>query len=739
MDDGWLTIAEVAELYEKSGKWVREEVKNQTFDLTREVTSPGRGGKAVQIHWTSLGERAKRQYQALQQAPAAPAEVLNPLEHPAWAMEEMQRRLDVLRRWDIRSAETPRKRRTLVRKHFAEELGLSHSTLYKWERAYAQEGEAGLMPKYARERKEQRVLTQEIKGTIRNWYNTQHKRSAKIIHEMLEDYCRQCGLKLPSYSSVAHYVGGLSESVRSYGRGTAAAWRANFEPVARRDWQSLLVNEIWCGDHRQIDILCKQKITTRTKSGVRSYWKVAAPWLTVWLDLRSWCYTGWHLAWAPNSYTIALALRDGIIGYGVPRIVYVDCGKDYRSAYLSHKQIREQRIGKIPLNADMAAFAAGNNIDVNPDGLLDALDIDKRHAQPVNLQEGFKGGVPRAKPVESSFNWFRAMEHEFPGWRGERPDQMPEATRKMLAKRIDENTPLPTFDDVLQAVSDSIAEHNSRSHGEREKAANEYFDEPYIVRLPESQHRALDVLLWPGKPVKVTNSAVWHKGSEYQAPELASWGGEKLIVREDPRNIERVVVMTPGRPSQFVCVAENMSFRKVSYHPTREDYKENVAKPKAEARRTMEALQDAYETLHADDAELLERGKAQRTSPDDDDTPPTPPKPRGGKPRGGKPKPAPQAPPKSGLQAGGKGNKVYVLSERTASTVKESTAEYATTKERINKVIPKAYHDAASGVERADRKAETREILEDTSSVQPAFKFVDGRWIAINGAATQTG
>lgn len=224
----------------------------------------------------------------------------------------------------------------------------------------------------------------------------------------------------------------------------------------------------------------------KTRSGVKTVWKVAAPWLTLWLDIHSYCFTGWHLAWAPNSQTIALALRDGILSFGVPESIYVDCGKDYRSMYLANKQLRESNIGKILPSADLQTFAEMNGMNINPEGILDALGIEKRHAIAVNKKDAFRGGVPRAKPIEGSFTWFIAMEKELPGWRTNDGKQMPETTRKLISGAISETMPLPTFEDVERFVAELAG--TEASAGKIEKVLQKvYHDAAEAVEKADRQ------------------------------------------------------------------------------------------------------------------------------------------------------------------------------------------------------------------------------------------------------------
>lgn len=721
----WLSSKKVAELEGVTQRLVNRKVSNGEYNLVREKTGCGRGGKQHEIHLTALAPDIQRAYREREEgAPVEPPVIVDPLDQPQWALDEMQRRLAILQAWEAALAAPHYKRKSELKQDFCAAHDINAATLYRWEAAYREKGAAGLMPSYPRERAEQRRLTPDLQGKIRDWWLTPKNRTVKVTVEMLEQYCQQTLTTCPGYHSIAAYCRDISESEKDLHQKGESAWRAKHEPTVKRNAATLRTLEIVCGDHRQIDILCKLKIRENIRGVKRAYWVARAPWLTLWLDLHSWAFVGHHVAWSPSSETIALALRDCLINVGVPESLYVDCGKDYRAMYLSNKRMQYTKPFRVAYNRDTADFASANHIQMNPpgiDGILDVLDIPKRHAQAVNFKAPFSGGVPRAKPIESSFNWFIDTEHEFPGWRSNSAQTMPEATRKLIA-HIDDSTPLPTIEDVAAAIKASIAEHNARSHGDREMAAREYLSAAHITRLPESQHKALNVLLWPIEKCKVWNSQIYVNNAPYMSPELAKWGGETLTARFDPANMERVIVMTRTRPSEFVCVAENQDMRKMSWHPTAEDFKEFVVKPRKEAKHAMESIAEAYETLQSSDAELLQRGQRQQTraAVAPEETPP--PKPRGGK---RPPKIDSEARP-SGLQNDGK---TYLLSEfreRKAGTAAEAVVEPTTARATVEKVLPKAYHEAAAAVERADRRTE----VEKETQRRGRMAYVGGRWVA---------
>ena len=720
----WLSLKQVAELEHITARAVQKKIAS--YAQTREVKGIGRGGKRIEIHYSCLSAAARERFASQQIVNPTEAAVVDPLAHPEWAMAAMRERLAILNEWQIARAQVKAAhgKVTQAKAEFAAAHGMDAATLFRWEQRYAERGVEGLMGDYHRARPEKRLMTDDLKAVLRKWYLTATRRTAKTCHAYLEQYCAAHQVNCPSYGAAAAFLREITQSEQDLHRRGEAYWRAHHEPTIIRDYSGLYVNELWCGDHRQLDVLCKHPVVIKTRAGAKTVWQLGRPWLTIWLDLKSWCYVGWHLSWQPNGYTIALALRKGMLAFGVPSAVYVDCGKDYRSMYLSNKRISEGMTGRIPYNADTRDFCAANKIAVNPEGILDALGIEIRHAQPVNKLDAFKGGVPRSKPVESSFNWLHAMEQELPGWCGNKPDNMPDATRKLIKGEITAETPLATLDEMRGIVAESIRQHNATPHGDRDRTPEAYYQDAAITVISESQRDALNVLLWRAERKRVVNAQVWLNDVAYTHPELAKWGGESIHLRYDPDDMSRVICMTTGRPAEVICVAENQTLRQLGWHPSAEDVQKYIRAPHKQALQSLADNYAAQDIVHLSDEEMITRGFRKALTDGSPTEPPTPKPPRGGKP---KPKPKPE----SGLQ---RDNKTYVLAEYrdkkggASASADAAPPKAATPTANVEKVLPKVYHDAAAAVEQADH----RQIEEQQETQRRGrLRHVGGRWVAV--------
>lgn len=77
-------------------------------------------------------------------------------------------------------------------------------------------------------------------------------------------------------------------------------------------------NEWWIADNHTFDVM------VRDKSG-----KLHRPYLTAFLDARSGIFTGYYITYNPGSEATLIALRKGILEYGIPDNIYVDNGREF--------------------------------------------------------------------------------------------------------------------------------------------------------------------------------------------------------------------------------------------------------------------------------------------------------------------------------------------------------------------------------------------------------------------------
>ncbi len=101
-----------------------------------------------------------------------------------------------------------------------------------------------------------------------------------------------------------------------------------------REYDDLESNEYWIADNHTFDVIVVDK------NG-----KQHRPYLTAFLDARSGIFTGWYITYSPSSDATLIALRRGILKYGVPKNIYVDNGREfltYDVGGLGHRQKKKK-------------------------------------------------------------------------------------------------------------------------------------------------------------------------------------------------------------------------------------------------------------------------------------------------------------------------------------------------------------------------------------------------------------
>lgn len=210
-----------------------------------------------------------------------------------------------------------------------------------------------------------------------------------------------------------------------------ATYRRHLSPFIQQHAESWGAGELWIGDHKQLDVICRWK-----QSKVR-------PWLTAWMDWRTRKVCGYVLSANPDSSTIMAALAHGLrdkSNNGGPGAVWIDNGRDY-SAWMFHGQTKAQRRAKIDVRIDEPLAA----------GIFGWLQIEPHFALAYN-----PNGKARLE------RWFRTLESfckTFDTYTGHSVDVKPER----LAEILEDESLIPSFEHVQERIVAHIAGNNLRA------------------------------------------------------------------------------------------------------------------------------------------------------------------------------------------------------------------------------------------------------------------------------------
>lgn len=304
-------------------------------------------------------------------------------------------------------------------------LDLSAASIYRWRKAYAEGGKNALMTAYGKS-KGQSIIPDEVFAVFRSVYMSESRPSTQAAYIAALGFwsqkAQENGAKIDKFPCLATFEYRLKnesdESARYYARYGEAAWNRRYGRSVARDYTQITCGECAVGDHMQLDVLCLLPDGSTCR-----------PWLTAWTDFKSRKMLGWDLhAEAPNSDHIFTSFRAMVRDFGLPKYIYIDNGKDYRSR----------------------DFAGGRKLDeARTSSLMADLGVEVHFALPYNAQ---------AKNIERRFRDFHNYcERILVGYTGTNVTKRPEAL-----KRQQKSGRLLTFAEVEEIVTKFINETLNR-------------------------------------------------------------------------------------------------------------------------------------------------------------------------------------------------------------------------------------------------------------------------------------
>lgn len=558
-DDPYLTVEEAIRWTGWSERTLYRRLGDGELAVRPSAQSGLNGKPLSEIRLASLPQEAQLRYWAAQQV-AAPVEPvhLNLAEVPESGRAETMQRVQLVHRALMLLDGVERNPQGLAM--LAIEANVSLPTLYRWIRSYRERGVAGLVPKHGQTKGRFIAIPDAVQTIIAQEYLRPERPSVTDVHRTVWAICEEARIPAPSVATINRYLATIPRPLVIAQRLGPKAYRAQGEPKIRRDYTDLAVGEMWVGDHRELDVFVQGAVDAGGKL------KVFRPWLTAWLDLRSRTCVGWHLDLVPNSHTIALALRAGILRFGLPQRLYMDNGKDYRANFWGGKSLRSRAV----------------EMDSDTRTVLVQLHISVSHAQPY---------TPWAKAIEPWFgHTFPVWERTLKGWCGSDNKERPEKLAGEIA-----SGDLLTLDDLRASLSERIERYHDTEHSALDATPRSQW-QGIEKKIPDP--RALDVVLMRHKPAKVYQDGIRLFGLRYWHDGLIPLQGRTIEIRYDPANIGALICFSDRN---FVCEArQDKAF---SMQLTEQERQELVRRRKA-ARKILTDYRETQTIAHDQDQAL---------------------------------------------------------------------------------------------------------------------------------------
>ncbi len=314
------------------------------------------------------------------------------------------------------------------------------------------------------------------------------------------------------------------------GRSRKNDWQKFQEGFVTRDVSQYRAGELWIGDHTELDFMV-----------INENGKPDRRWITAYIDIRTGLLVGYHLSWQPNSNTIALAFRNGVLGTqlkacvesedglhyspvqvnSVPEVVMLDNGKDYRSKYT------QRVMGKI---------------DFDDSARLSIQRITRLHyTAPYH-------GQSKAQ-MERWFGTIQQMVKYLPGYKGNKyqntPDSLKAETKQGKLLHVEQF-------DMMIAIAINTYNNRIRRSLKEQSPLQCYLTNQTVQRTIDP--RVLDFLMLKAENKVIRRCQFTLFGQEYYSDSLLAFNGKHADIYYDPNDLGFVAIYVE---KEFAAVACN--------------------------------------------------------------------------------------------------------------------------------------------------------------------------------------
>lgn len=203
------------------------------------------------------------------------------------------------------------------------ERAISIDTLYRRWSAVRDDDLAGLIDKRGKWKKGKSSIPDPMWQAFLYFFLDERQHPLKKCYEYtkleMQTSFPELVADMPSYTTFYRRAqADIPEPLKVLGREGEKAFRDRCAPYIRRTYEEMQSNEWWIADNHTFDII------TEGANGQRH-----RLYLTAFFDARSGIFTGCYVTNAPSSQSTLIALRRGILKYGIPENIYVDNGREF--------------------------------------------------------------------------------------------------------------------------------------------------------------------------------------------------------------------------------------------------------------------------------------------------------------------------------------------------------------------------------------------------------------------------
>ncbi len=444
----------------------------------------------------------------------------------------------------------------------------SVKTLYRKKKMLETEGPEALIDKRGKGSKGKSKITEEMRQTFLSYYLDEAQYPIQKCYEYTQLYFQETAPELvadiPAYSTFWRMVqNDIPEPMEVLGRQGQKAFRDRCAPYIHRIYEEMASNEWWVADNHTFDVI------TQGENG-----QLHRLYLTAFFDARSGIYTGSHVTTAPSSQSTLIALRKGILKYGIPENVYVDNGREFLTHDIGGLGHRKKK----PKNGE-------ERFEVPP--VFERLGINMTNAIVKNA---------KAKIIERRFRDIKDhLSRLFETYTGGNVVEKPEKLKGVL-----KNGEIPldaTFTDTVETLLDWYFNQQpyggevAADHGKpRQQVYNENLHTKRVAGAED-----LNLMLMRSARVQTVGRRGVHLDIAGQRLDywnddfIFNYMGKKVYFRYDPDDLSAVRVY--DLEDRFIMTVPVDNTAVLTYGASKEEVKAAMGKVRRLERITKEALE----------------------------------------------------------------------------------------------------------------------------------------------------
>lgn len=345
----YLTVKEVADLKECSVQYIKKIILEGTLESKISANQNNRKKYLVPLSALNLQEQLKYYKQ---RNIAIPEELLAKRkpkvqrphkefdEFSGGQREEIAKWIRIINEWDEYCAKSKLQKVPATEKFVQlqkvanPELNISKGILYRKKAALKADDLAGLIDNRGSWKKGTTTIPDVAWECFLSFYLDEAQHPIMACYDYTEMWLKAEApqyLPLPSPTAFYRRVNiAIPKPLEIMGREGMKAFQDRCAPYIRRTYEGMASNEWWIADNHTFDV------QTKSENG-----KLHRLYLTAFFDARSGIFTGCYVTDAPSSQATLIALRKGIMKYGIPQNIYVDNGREFLTfdvGGLGHRQ-----------------------------------------------------------------------------------------------------------------------------------------------------------------------------------------------------------------------------------------------------------------------------------------------------------------------------------------------------------------------------------------------------------------